>query len=313
MLKQMGALATSKVCILDSYCIPVSLLTHKKDLTVIQIWHAIGLMKKAGYSILGKAEGRDARTARLLHMHMNYDIAFASSELCRQSMSEVFACPVENVQVYLLPRVDALRDQDYAAQKREEIFCKYPTLADSSKKNILYIPTQRKDETMLMSKTRELMAAVDYSRYNLIIKPHPLSSMLHELRGTDDTDERPRGTDDTDERPLFEEDFTSMDMLFAADFVVADYSGMLFDVLACGKPLYFYAFDYDEYLDRRGWFIDYAAEIPGSILSKGTDVIARIESGDFDEARAEAFFKKYVTVPDKSVTEIDCELVEERL
>ena len=45
-------LATSKVCVLDGYCIPASILKHKKKLKIIQIWHASGAIKKFGYQIL---------------------------------------------------------------------------------------------------------------------------------------------------------------------------------------------------------------------------------------------------------------------
>ena len=39
--KQMYHIATSKVCIIDSYCIPVCILKHKKSLVVIHFWHAM--------------------------------------------------------------------------------------------------------------------------------------------------------------------------------------------------------------------------------------------------------------------------------
>lgn len=45
--KLMYHITRSKVVILDSYCIPISLLKHKKSLYVIQMWHAMGLLKKA--------------------------------------------------------------------------------------------------------------------------------------------------------------------------------------------------------------------------------------------------------------------------
>lgn len=51
-LKQMYHIATSKVVILDSYCIPISVLKHKKNLKVIQMWHAVGSMKKFGYAMI---------------------------------------------------------------------------------------------------------------------------------------------------------------------------------------------------------------------------------------------------------------------
>ena len=56
-IRQMYHIATSKLVILDSYCIPVCLLHHKKELKVIQMWHSVGTMKKFGYSVLDKKEG----------------------------------------------------------------------------------------------------------------------------------------------------------------------------------------------------------------------------------------------------------------
>ena len=46
MFVQMYHISTSKVIILDGYCIMISILKHKKDLKVIQIWHALGSLKK---------------------------------------------------------------------------------------------------------------------------------------------------------------------------------------------------------------------------------------------------------------------------
>ena len=48
MLRQMYHIATSQLVILDSYCITVCILKQKKKLKVIQIWHALGSLKKFG-------------------------------------------------------------------------------------------------------------------------------------------------------------------------------------------------------------------------------------------------------------------------
>ena len=46
MFEQMYHNATSRVVIIDGYCILISVLKHKKSLKVIQIWHALGSFKK---------------------------------------------------------------------------------------------------------------------------------------------------------------------------------------------------------------------------------------------------------------------------
>ena len=65
MLRQMYHAATSEIVVLDTYCIIISLLKQRKSLKVIQMWHALGAMKKFGYSILDKGEGTDGLWLRL--------------------------------------------------------------------------------------------------------------------------------------------------------------------------------------------------------------------------------------------------------
>ena len=64
-------LATSRACIIDSYVIAVSILRHKKELTVVQIWHALGAIKQFGYMTLDKKAGHSSRVAHVMHMHGN--------------------------------------------------------------------------------------------------------------------------------------------------------------------------------------------------------------------------------------------------
>jgi len=80
MLRSMYHLATSRVCVLDAYWPAVSLLKHKKTLTVIQMWHALGKIKQSGYQTLGKESGRGKKMAELLCMHRNYDYIIAGGE-----------------------------------------------------------------------------------------------------------------------------------------------------------------------------------------------------------------------------------------
>jgi CDP-ribitol ribitolphosphotransferase len=174
--------------------------------------------------------------------------------------------------------VDVLTDREYAERKRAGIIERYPMI--SEKQNILYLPTLRSDEKELQEKADELIRSVDYDRYNLIVKPHPLS-----------------GISAGGGKALTCDEFSSEDMLFAADHVVADYSGMVFEALAVGKREYFYAFDYEEYEGARGWFIDYRKEIPGKILRSGAEVMKAIDDGAFDTTGGEAFFSRYVDPP----------------
>lgn len=89
-LKQMYHIATSKIVILDSYCILISILNHRKELKVIQMWHSMGTMKKFGYQILDLEEGSNRKLATDMKMHKNYDYIFASSPAYANYLTEGF-------------------------------------------------------------------------------------------------------------------------------------------------------------------------------------------------------------------------------
>ena len=79
MFRQMYHIATSKAVILDTYCIPISILKQRDSLVVIQMWHALGAFKKFGYSILDKQEGSSSKMAKLMSMHRHYTYVLTSS------------------------------------------------------------------------------------------------------------------------------------------------------------------------------------------------------------------------------------------
>ena len=63
MIRQLYFIATSQAVLLDTYAIVVSLLAGYIDVPIIQMWHALGNMKKFGYTALGSKEGRKFSTA----------------------------------------------------------------------------------------------------------------------------------------------------------------------------------------------------------------------------------------------------------
>ena len=172
-LKIMYNLATSKVCIVDGYCIPVCILKHKKKLKIIQIWHASGAVKKFGYQILDKEAGSNSRIANLMCMHKNYDYIIAPSEATKKYFSEAFNTPEDKIVKLGLPRLEYISESKYS--KSEEILKKYPKLKE--KKNILYIPTFRKNNDF-NAVEKILEYKIDENKYNLIISLHPLASVI---------------------------------------------------------------------------------------------------------------------------------------
>ncbi|MGI6722069.1 MAG: CDP-glycerol glycerophosphotransferase family protein [Anaerovoracaceae bacterium] len=278
MFTQMRHIATSRVVLLDSYCIVISLLHHKSDLQVVQMWHAIGSMKKFGYAMVGKEEGRDPDIARILKMHRGYDKILISSMSFIKDYQEGFDMDPATVVEIPLPKADLLTDPAYKEKKRRELYLKYPQLQE--KKNILYCPTFRKDESPdTVDKVNELIDLVDFEKYNFIYKPHPLSIMEID-----------------DERVMTRFD-RAFDMFFISDYVISDYSSVIYEAGLAGCPVFLYAYDCEEYRTKRELNIDLASEVPTVFSGDPKKIIKAIEDDDFDEAAFKKFIDHNVTMP----------------
>ena len=274
MFTQMYHIATSKVVILDGYCIMISILKHKKELKVIQIWHALGSLKKFGYSTLGKKDGRDSKIAELMNMHKNYDYVLTSSEKSRPFFREAFNVEDEKMLVMSLPRVDYLQSEKYKKIVTEKFYNIYDE-CDKQKENILYCPTHRKEENINIE---ELVKHINLNKYNFIVK---LDNGQEYVYST--TAKYNKNTD-----------FTGMDLLHIADYIITDYSAIVYEASIVEKPIYFYTYDYDKYMDDRGWYIDYNKEMPGPILSDFKEIISRIEEKKFNKEKIVEFKNRYI-------------------
>lgn len=277
MFRQMYHIATSELVILDSYCIAISILKHKKTLKVIQIWHALGSLKKFGYSILDENEGRSSKVAKALKMHNNYDFVLTSSEVSKKYFKEVFNASEAKMVVLSLPRVDYLKSKTIEKENKKHFYGIYPE-CDNKKRNILYVPTMR-----INKKTDEyvdkLIKNVDLKKYNLILKFHDGKEIVYtENKNYSDINSG----------------FTGLMLLHIADYIITDYSAIVYEASIINKPIYFYCFDYDDYKDNRGMYIDYKKEMPGLISKNICDILKEIDLGKYNVKKSQDFCHKYI-------------------
>lgn len=273
-LRQMVHISRSRLVIVDTYCIPVSVLTHKKSLRVIQMWHALGNLKKFGYSILDVGEGASSGIARTMHMHANYDAVLTSSQNSAPSFAEAFDVPLDTMKVISLPRTDVLRDQAGMAQRRAQLIARYPELATG--KNVLFAPTFQKGSAF---RADQLSAQLKDAGYHLIAKPHPVA-VAH-----DDVEARRYRAHST------------FDFLAVADILVTDYSSIMFEAGVAGVPVAIFAPNFEQYLKERDFYIDFATEVPSPISRTVPELIATLDSIDSYNERLAEFTHKYVNVP----------------
>ena len=228
-----------------------------------------------------------------MKMHQNYDIILCGGKGYIEDLCRGFNCAKDKIKIIALPRVDLLLDKEYIKSVENKIYNVYPILM--KKRNIVYCPTFRKNEMNMKKYVLDLINKVDYKKYNLIIKLHPLSTIKIENK-----------------KVITAPDFSSTDLLTIADYVITDYSCILYEAGILNKPLYFYAFDYEEYNKNRSLNLNYYKELPGIISSNITDILYDIENNKYDYLKLNKFINKYINLEANNTQKI-YNLIEEMI
>lgn len=279
-IKNMYHIAESKVCVVDGYNIPISALKHKKGLEIIQIWHAMGAIKKFGFQVIGRKEGSTTKIARIMKMHANYTCVTCTSQATRKFYAEAFKTDINKIKVLGMPRLDYVLGKNNEIDKNvEKLLKQYPKL--KNKPIILYVPTFRKKETIDIDK---VINEIDEERYNLIIRLHPL----------DETK--------VDKKYIIDKEYSTYDLLKVADFVVTDYSAIAFETAALNKPLYFYLYDIRKYSRKRGVNIDLETEMKDCTRTSFDEIMKLINSEEYNFEELRKFREKYVETFDTDNT-----------
>lgn len=271
--KQMYHIATSKIVVVDTYCIAVSVLKHKKETKIIQIWHALGAIKKFGYQTINKTSGASERIAKTMSMHKNYDYVLTSSPITKDIYLDAFNITEKQIKYIALPRVD------YILQKKdaEKIYELYPELR--TKINVLYVPTFRKGKKIQINK---IIENFDTQKYNLIIKLHPLDKKQYNYQQK--------------EGVFYIDQFTSYDLLEVADRIITDYSSLAIETSLLDKPIYFYTYDIKTYQEDPGLNFKFEEEKIGKYMAIKAEELLDLLEQDYDYSILEDFRNRYITV-----------------
>lgn len=272
LIRQMYHLSTSKMAIIDGYCIPVCTLKHKKSLTVLQIWHSIGKIKMSGYQTLDTPSGRSSKMARLMCMHKNYDKIIAGGPAFNQFYKEGFRVEEDVLLNYGLPRIDyLLQNKENAKRKMYE---KFPELKD--KKVVYYAPTFRTYDVDGPSKLIDKYNPKDFA---LILTCHPNQKL------------------DIDESKIYKlnlKEFSAADILNICDYLITDYSSISLEAAVLGKRTLYYLYDYDKYMSENGLNLDPRKSMPTCSFEDPESIIEIIKNDTYDDKALAKFVKNYL-------------------
>ncbi len=285
--------AQAKYVVVADYYMPLYANTKRPETVVVQVWHACGAFKKFGYSILDNPNfGIDAPIAQKYPFHTNYSLVPVSSQEVVAKYVEAFHMEdrKEAVQPLGVPRTDVFFDPDFLRRSAERLYTHMPQAR--GKKVLLYAPTFRGrvkeahvENCLDLARLYEAL----HEKYVLVLKYHPFMA-------------------DTMDIPQEYRDFAidlsrKMDisqLLSVADMCISDYSSLVFEYALFEKPMIFYAYDVEDYLDERGFYYPYEEFIPGPLVRTNEQLIEAIlhMEEDFDRQKVHQFREKFMSACD---------------
>ncbi len=292
MVSQMYHLATSKVVVVDGYCILLSVLPKRENQQVIQMWHALGAIKKFGWQNTENPDGHGSQFSEIMQMHRNYDYVVAPSKITGEFFAEGFRTDKEKVVYFGLPRIDFICNKD--EEKQREIESVYPKI--KGKELVLYVPTFRKNATLELDL---FVKEFDFARFNLVIKKHFLD------KGDYSWAEQAGAIVDLK--------YSSMEWLRICDKVITDYSAMAFEAAVADKEIYIFQPDANEYEENVGLNVELEREEIGEYVCKSEVQLFEKLSEPYKKEKMVSFRDKYIEVKLDDCTAELCDFIQKLL
>ena len=300
MLKE---LATAKYVFVDDASLILSSIPLRKETTAINLWHACGAFKKFGRSTAELKFGSSAATLDKYPNYGNLTHVTVSSPEVIWAYEEAMHLPKGIVKATGVSRTDLFYAKEFVESRKQKLYEIMPEA--KNKKVILYAPTFRGHVATASSPNR-----IDWERfcrelgneYVIVCKHHPFVKKPPII---------------PEELQHFARDLTKdlsiEDLLCCADICISDYSSLVFEYSLFEKPMIFYAYDYDNYCDWRGFYYDYSEFTPGPVVQTEDELLDTIKHIDtqFDKQKVIAFKEKFMGSCDGHATERIIELMKE--
>ena len=279
--------ATSRCVFICDYYMPVYGCKKREGTSVVQLWHGSGLFKKFGY-----AAEDDIPKSFTAKAHTNYTLVTVSAEVSRECYARAMDVDVSIIKALGISSTDMLLNDEYINGKREEFFRRYPHL--EGKTIITYAPSFRGSAS-----SPDDFELPDFDKlshdlgdeYALLIKLHPLM-----YKRVGDLEALPGNCYNFGEEDIYS-------LLIVSTALVSDYSAIINEASLLGRAVLFYAPDLDEYQSKRGFFINYKEDLPGSISTTTEELSAHLRELDkYDYENLKAFASKFMGACDGNST-----------
>jgi CDP-glycerol glycerophosphotransferase len=259
----------------------------------LQTWHGTPL-KRIGFDV--ERPQFASGTAYFQHLAddvAKWDLLLSQNAFSTPILRRAFRFTGEICE-FGYPRNDLLArgDSGLAATVRQRLGI------PAGKRAVLYAPTWR-DNQFYASGRYRFDLRLDLERawevlgpdYVILVRGH------HHLANDVQAGARPGFARNVTGYPSIEE------LFLISDVLITDYSSVMFDFAATGRPMIFFTYDLAQYRDQlRGFCLDLEAEAPGPLLATSDEVLAAVADTDALASRYagayEAFAARYCPLDD---------------
>lgn len=144
----------------------------------------------------------------------------------------------------------------------------------NDKRVILYAPTWR--DSVNQGKSYDIAPPIDFTEWEkklgkdfvILFRAHHITTKVLGVKFND-----------------FVRDVSSYnevnELLIASDVLISDYSSIIMDYCILERPIFSFAYDYDEYLMERGTYVDIDEKLPNKSCRTQEELLNRIETMDY--------------------------------
>ena len=77
------------------------------------------------------------------------------------------------------------------------------------------------------------------------------------------------------------------------DLLITDYSSIVFEFSTLGRPMLFFAYDLDEYIAERDFYVPFEAFVPGRIVRTIDALLDAIARDDYEADKVGEFARRH--------------------
>jgi len=232
----------------------------------VQTWHGVAFKKESTPTHVSSSILRKIVSYLILKEKKSYNTIITCSEKSKKRDSSMFHN--KNVVILGYPRNDIFFDKSL-------VYENYEKKLDLEKydKVILYCPTYRDVSNSKIPFSKEFL-----QRFNnfLIRKNFILLEKRHIYeKNTQDY------SNYSNIKNVSEQIHDIQELLICSDIMITDYSSVCLDFCLTNKPIIFYPFDFEEYLNKcRGLVFDYFNDLPGPFVKTEDELLECIQNID---------------------------------